>query len=119
MNYKNNHSKIGKETPFHILSKIFHHSNHLKIFKIIFENGWGLNSKDSLGKTPIHCAVENDQENFWKTLKNSTTTEIQNCWDLESKDNNGKTPLHYAVKNCNSKFVNILLSHVQDKESQG
>ena len=115
---KNDRSKIVKETPLHILAKILHYlvgSGHLKIFNIIFENGWGLNSRDSLGRTPIHYAAQSGQDNFLKTLKNSTTIEVQKCWDLESKDNHGKTPLYYAVEKNQSDFIRILLKHVQNK----
>jgi ankyrin repeat protein/WD40 repeat protein len=81
-----------------------------RIREILLDNGLSVTARDTDGKTLLHYAVKNTNEDLLLLL--------QKCDDLNIQDNDGNTPLCIAVKEDNESAAKILLEHKADPNIQ-
>jgi ankyrin repeat protein len=87
----------------------------LKANSIITKCENSINGKDSLGRTPLHIAIEQQNSQLVKYL-------LEQGASLESRDRDGTTPFLYAVKSENFPVVKYLIKHgatVDDTDTKG
>jgi ankyrin repeat protein len=97
--YKNE----NKQTSLMIAAK---HNNHIDIIKYLLRKGLDVNAKDTLGKTPLFYALENDMEN-----KEEIIIELlKNGADKNIVDRKGNKAVDYTD---NKKITNIINNGVK------
>ena len=74
--------------------KCIDHNNTARAQKLIAK-GYGINSRDSEGKTPLLYSLQQDKTNFARLLLNAGA-------NIRLADNQGNNCLHYAIENCRS-----------------
>ena len=80
-----------------------HIIEQIEMVKKILVEGGELNSKDKLGRTPLHWAAEKGYLKIAKYL-------IQKGAAINVTDNEGETPLHDAVQCGKKQIVELLIS---------
>jgi ankyrin repeat protein len=99
-------------TPIHNAIK----NGHSKIVKMLMLNGGEIDTKDFLGKQPLHYAAENGNVDLVDLLLSKGHSKIiamllRTGADVTAQDNSGKTALHYAAQKGNLDVVELLLSN--------
>ncbi|OBT42533.1 hypothetical protein VE00_06189 [Pseudogymnoascus sp. WSF 3629] len=77
---------------------------------LLLNLGADVNSKDTVGRTPISYAVEKGHEHGLQLL-------IQHGANVDSKDGAGRTPLSYAAENGHKDILELLLDLGADVNS--
>ncbi len=95
--------KYSRTTLLHLAAE----EGHLKIAKLLIENGADVNAKHSLGGTPLHLAASRDHLKIAKLL-------IENGADVNAKDSLGGTPLHLAASRDHLKIAKLLIENGAD-----
>lgn len=92
-------NKAGRNPLFNI--------ENAKSAVLLIEAGADVNCVDLDGKTPLRCAVLEDNRRVVAAfLKHGANPNLQ--------DKDGKTPLHYAVSGKNKRMTRLLLEHHAD-----
>lgn len=71
---------------------------------LLLDLGADVNSKDTVGRTPISYAVEKGHKHGLQLL-------IQHVANVDAKDGAGRTPLSYAAENGHKDILELLLQH--------
>ena len=81
------------------------------VAEVLLSNGLGLNAKDLVGKTPLHCAAENGKEGVVAFL-------LEKGAAVNAVDRRGKTPLD-VVKTAmmSRKLKDSIISLIEKKRS--
>ena len=76
------------------------------------EKGADVNAKDTYNKTPLHCAVYNENLEITQLL-------IANGAEVNATDKDGDTPLHWAIFKGNLEITQLLeiVNHLDNNDS--
>jgi ankyrin repeat protein len=96
---------FSMNTPLHFAA---HCSFEMCKLIVKIHEDMDINTKDSDGKTPIHCAVEGDQLENLRIFFNKGG-------DLNSRTNEGDTPLHAASRYGRPEIAEFILANMADK----
>ena len=86
-------------TPLHCAMYL---TNHEEMVKLLVQKGAQFNSKNRIGRTPFHQAVNDGKISMANIL-------LQYGADINTKDFTGDTPLHFAVCWRKEEHVHFLL----------
>ena len=81
--------------------------NNPEVVKLLIANGANVNTFATNGRTPLHSAVENIDQDMVKLL-------IANGANVHAVDNDGYTPLHSVVWGNNQDMVKLLIANGAD-----
>jgi ankyrin repeat protein len=88
---------------FTVLSNAAYYGNTL-VLKVLLENGFDINTKNSVGDTALHIAARNTNGN--QNADVILQILIQEGADINSRNKEGDTPLHWAANPHNKKSFN-------------
>ncbi len=107
-------SKFNMKLVNRIKNTFLHYAESSEIIKLLLNIGLNINSKNLLGKTPLHTTIFRYTENY-----DVVKTLIENGADINENDNHQKTPICYTH---NFEIVKLLIengANVNHKDSQG
>lgn len=79
---------------------------YISLIKVLIEFGIDVNETDAFGSSPLHLAVQrNNQAIVQELLDNAKSININEC------DDNGHTPLNLCVLNNNLEIAKLLINH--------
>ncbi|MFH1831407.1 MAG: ankyrin repeat domain-containing protein [bacterium] len=105
---KNNINKDIKDgyTPLHVAA-----FQGIDVVKYLVGNGAGINAKDNIDRTPLHCAAGYGTLDVVKYL-------VEKSADIDAKTKEDKTPLDYAKDENNNENLNYLVEEKKRRDLQ-
>ncbi|KAK8834653.1 hypothetical protein M9Y10_026475 [Tritrichomonas musculus] len=86
-----------------------------KMVNMLIEDLDQFHNVDSLGRSPLHYAIEYNQNCITKFLVEKYTSDLSDCLDasllINKKDIFGMTPFHLSVENENEEIVDYLIEN--------